>query len=103
MFKYLLISFVLLCQSLHVYAQQGIRGIVKDVKQEPVGFVTIYCKEQNKSTNSNADGTYELKLPAGTHKIHFQSVGYKTTIIEVTISNGYIQVPIVMEEVAYQL
>ncbi len=103
MLRNFLISLLLLCLGVPAYAQQGVRGVVTNAKQQPVGFVTIYCKEQNKSTNSNADGSYELKLPSGTHHIYFQSVGYKTNIIEVTITDGYVKVPIILEEVAYQL
>ena len=103
MLRYLLISFLMLSICSSLYAQQGIRGLVTDAKNQPVGFVTIYCKEQTKSTNSNADGSYELRLPAGTHQVYFQSVGYKTKMIAVTVSDGYTQAPVTLEEIAYDL
>jgi hypothetical protein len=95
--------FICLFFSTRIVFAQGVKGIVKDAKNEPVGFVTIYCKEQQKSTNSNADGTFELKLPEGTHIVYFQSVGYKTKGVSVTVTSGIAPLTVVMEEQAYQL
>jgi hypothetical protein len=82
---------------------QGVKGKVTDEKNIPVGFVTIYCKEQKKGTNSNADGTFELHLPAGDHIVSFQSVGYKTKSISVSITSGSAPLTIKLEEQSYQL
>jgi hypothetical protein len=98
--KLLLFCFLLISQ---VGFAQGVKGIVKDAKKEPVGFVTIYSKEQHKGTNSNADGTFELQLPPGNHTVYFQSVGYKTKGIAVTVSSGYTPVVVELEEQAYDL
>lgn len=84
-------------------AQQGIKGFVSDTKKQPVGFVTIYCKEVKKATNSNEDGSYELTLPPGQHQVYFQSVGYQTSVASVTVSSGYIPANIVLTEQAYKL
>jgi hypothetical protein len=97
---------ILLCCLLfaaQLCAAQGFKGFVKDAKNEPVGFVTIYCKEQKKSTNSNADGSFQLPLPAGNHIVYFQSVGYKTKAISITVESGFTQQNVVMEEQAYAL
>lgn len=87
----------------NAYAQQGIKGLVSNAKKEPIGFVTIYCKELKKNTNSNADGTYELQLPAGEHTVFFQSMGYKTTSILVTVQSGFSIQNVVLEDQAYKL
>jgi hypothetical protein len=82
---------------------QGIKGIVADTKEKPIGFITIYCKELKKGTNSNADGTYELQLPAGNYNITFQSVGYKAHNATVTVSNDWTVLNITLQEQAYEL
>lgn len=82
---------------------QGVKGSVKDAQNEPVGFVTIYNKELKKSTNSNADGTFLLQLPSGNHIVYFQSVGYKTKSVSVTVNDGITQLDVVMDEQAYAL
>ncbi len=82
---------------------QGVKGIVRDAKNEPVGFVTIYCKEQKKGTNSNADGTFELHLPEGNHIVYFQSVGYKTKTVSVAVAGGFTTINVQLDEQAYQL
>ncbi|MES2559593.1 MAG: DUF5686 and carboxypeptidase regulatory-like domain-containing protein [Bacteroidota bacterium] len=89
--------------SAHTFAQQGVKGVVLDSKNKPVGFVTIYCKEVKKATNSNEDGAYELTLPPGEHQVYFQSVGYKTTVASVSVSDGYVVNNIVLPEQAYGL
>lgn len=48
---------------LHFYAQTArIKGIILNENKEPVEGVNISC--ENKSTNSNANGFYELTIPA---------------------------------------
>lgn len=84
-------------------AQQGIKGKVTDLKNEPVGFVTIYCLDQKKGTNSNSDGTYELTLPPGEHQVHFQCVGYKTQVVSVSVSSGYAVNNVQMLDQTYSL
>jgi len=49
---------------LHFYAQTArIKGIILNENKEPVENVNITCN--NKSTNSNVNGYYELVIPAG--------------------------------------
>jgi hypothetical protein len=85
------------------FAQQGIKGKVTDGKNEPVGFVTIYCLDQKKGTNSNSDGTYELSLPPGEHRVHFQCVGYQTQVIVVSVSSGYAPHNVLLQDQTYSL
>lgn len=102
--KKILFTLVILIAAWHVsFAQQGVRGKVSDAKNEPVGFVSIYCPAQKKSTNSNADGTYELTLPQGEHQVYFQCVGFKTQATTVNVSSGYAAVNVQMQDQSYDL
>ncbi len=60
-------------------------GKISD-QNEPLPFATILVKGTTKGTNSNINGLYTLKLPAGTYEIVYQYVGYskKTEKIELT-------------------
>ncbi|MES2778614.1 MAG: DUF5686 and carboxypeptidase regulatory-like domain-containing protein [Bacteroidota bacterium] len=98
-----LLPFICIFVSFISFAQQGVKGVVLDSKNKPVGFVTIYCKEPKKATNSNEDGSYELTLPPGEHQVYFQSVGYKTTMITVSVGSEYIVSNPVLAEQAYNL
>jgi hypothetical protein len=100
-----LILYLLTCLLLpfDVLAQQGVRGVVRDHKGDPVGFVTIYCKAEKKGTNSNADGSFELALPAGQHEIMFQCVGYKSVAVVSTVDKGYTPVVVTMQDQSYEL
>ncbi len=50
-------------------------GKVSD-KNEALPFATIIVKGTTQGTNSNINGLYTLKLPAGTYDIVYQYVGY---------------------------
>jgi len=67
-------------------AQDGmVRGKVTDSRTgEALGGVSVYMDKKGVTT-SNADGTYELKIPAGTHSIEFNLIGYKSRTQDVTI------------------
>ena len=95
--------FFCLCIPFITLAQLGVKGLVTDSKNKPIGFVTIYNKELKKSTNSNEDGTFELVLPAGEHQVFFQSVGYQTNMVKVVVSSGFTATTVSLTEQAYQL
>jgi hypothetical protein len=50
-------------------------GKISD-KNEALPFATILVKGTTNGTNSNINGLYTLKLPAGTYEIVYQYVGY---------------------------
>lgn len=85
------------------FAQQGVKGIVTDAKNAPVGFVTIYNKEFKKATNSNEDGTFELVLPPGEHTVYFQCVGYQTYTARVSVSTGFSTLSVALTNQTYNL
>ncbi len=68
---------------------QGIRGRITDERGEAVSFATIYVPEISTGTTSNIDGNYELKLPAGKHKVLFQYLGYETQTAEFVIGKSF--------------
>lgn len=74
------------------YAQDKgtITGTVTDLdmNDEPMPFATIMVKGTDISTNSDENGKYTLEVPAGTHTITFDFVGYQASEVEATLAAG---------------
>jgi hypothetical protein len=74
------------------YAQDKgtITGTVTDLdmNDEPMPFATVMVKGTSIGINTDENGKYTLEVPAGTHTITFDFVGYQTSEVEVTIAAG---------------
>jgi outer membrane receptor protein involved in Fe transport len=70
-------------------AQDGIvKGKITDSNtKEPLGGVSVYLDKRG-ITTSQADGTYELKIPSGNHYAEFDFIGYKKPSVALTIKPG---------------
>lgn len=83
--KKLLLFFVALVFSYSAFSQQyTLSGRVTDSLGSPINFSSVYIKNSTYGTTTNDDGIYQFKLPAGTYKIVYLTVGYKS--VEKTIS-----------------
>ena len=73
-------SFILLVLlqgfSMHVFAQQTIKGLVKDESGNALPGVTVTVKGQPIITKTDLDGTYSIKVPALKSVLVFTSVGF---------------------------
>lgn len=63
-------------------------GKVLSADGEMVEFATVYLKGTKFSCNSDENGKYFLKAPAGSYTIVFSSVGYEQLEKKVTIKSG---------------
>lgn len=79
---------------------QGIRGTIKDEKGEPLAFATIFVKQTGSGTTSNINGEYELLLKPGTYEIVFQFLGYETKVEQVDVTDGFIELDVVLKSQA---
>lgn len=73
------------------YAQKSegtISGRVVSTKKEIVDFATVYLKGTNRGTNTNGDGLYHLKAPAGLYTLVVSAMGYKTVEKAVELKSG---------------
>lgn len=75
----LFLSFAL-CSQTYVLS-----GKITD-KNEALPFATILVKGTTQGTNSNINGLYTLKLPAGNYEIVYQYVGYSKRIEKVELN-----------------
>ncbi len=65
----------------------AITGVVKDAtSDEAIVGATVYAQEQDKSTVTNQDGFFSLKLPYGVHRIRVTAVGKLATTQVINLS-----------------
>lgn len=73
---------------------QGIRGNILDENNEPLPFATIYVRNIESGTTSNAEGFFELKLAPGKYDLVFQSMGYETVVKVVDVQNSFVEIDV---------
>ncbi len=83
---------------------QGIKGKVTVAETgEPLAYATIYIKQLETGTSTNLDGNYSFPLEAGKYDVYFQYLGYEAIRKEITVSNQFVELDIVMKTQAMQL
>ena len=83
---FLVVSFVSLAFSLFSQDPKALlTGTVKDaLSDQPVDFVTVYVKNTSNASETNANGKWQLEVPANQRLILvFTRLGYKETTIDV--------------------
>lgn len=95
--------YLFLLVNVHFTWAQGIKGILTNSAGEPLPYVTIYCIDTKTGTNSNVNGSFQLKLAKGTHQISFQSIDYKTLSKTIQIENDWQELNLEMEKQTYEL
>jgi TonB-linked SusC/RagA family outer membrane protein len=83
---YLLMLLIVL-GSVHVFAQQTVKGVVRDRQGQPLGEVSIKEMGSSASTKTKDNGTYEIKVSTKNVVLQFTSVGYQTKEAKVGSSN----------------
>ena len=82
-------SFMVLfiAMSLGSFAKGTITGVILDAdSNEPLTGATIVLSESTIGTISNVDGSFSLKLDAGSHKITISFIGYQIKTISVKVT-----------------
>jgi uncharacterized membrane protein len=83
---------ILLFVSAAVLAQDAtLSGTVRDKKNGeslPIVSVSVQIGEQRRGAETDFDGLYSLKVPAGKHTVTFSLVGYEAVKETVTVSAG---------------
>ncbi len=82
---------------------QGIKGKITNHRGNAIPFATIYSTSDYNGTTSNINGNYNLDLSKGKYKIQIQYLGYKTKVINVSISDSTEILNIVLEEQIYKI
>lgn len=85
-----ILTILLFLSQISLFAQ-GIRGSIKNQKGEGLPFASVYITNLNNGSSSNANGDYEIKLPAGKHTIIVKYIGYEAQQVEVEITDKWVQ------------
>jgi hypothetical protein len=100
MLKKIFILFIVFF-SQHTPAQTFILSGKITNKKEPLSFATIIVKGTSYAVNSNIDGLYTLRLPAGNHEIIFEYIGFAKKTEEVNLKgNQTLDVDLVPEGIS---
>jgi hypothetical protein len=91
---------LLVISTLHSHSQ-AISGRIRDTKNQPVPFATVFIKEISAGTSSNKDGSFVINLPEGTYECIFRCIGYETQSIR--LSTGTKPIGVVLVEKTYDL
>lgn len=67
-----------------------IKGVVTDVKGEPLSYANMYIKGTSNGTSANAKGEYVLNVEAGVYEVVFQHIGYRQKIELITVTGNTI-------------
>jgi len=95
-----IVFFIFISQQVY---SQGIKGKITNTSGTPVPYANIYIDSLKKGTTSNIEGEYELKLSAGTYKITYQYLGYKTQKLSITIGKSFTKQDITLEKQQYEI
>ena len=75
--------------STDAFGQFTVSGTLSDAAtSEPLFGVSVFEATTETGTSTNLNGEYELTLPAGDYTLRFSSIGYVTSTVDVTGSNG---------------
>lgn len=86
-FRYMLsVGCLLFFFSIGMFAQQTVKGIVKDVTGEPIIGASVLVKGTNNGTITNLDGAFSLSNVEEGGEIEITYVGYLPQIVKATIA-----------------
>ena len=89
-----------------VYGQNTgtISGKVKSENNKKVSFCTVFIQENQKASQANENGEYELKgIPYGTYNLVFQFLGYGKVVKKITVNKTLTVVNSFMKEESQNL
>jgi hypothetical protein len=94
--KWTLFSILLLAINTSVSAA-AYKGTVKNQDGEILPYASIFVKNTNLGTNSNANGEFSISLEPGTYEIIFRYLGYETISKSITIGQTNVTENITMK------
>ncbi len=79
-------------------------GTVRNAKNEPLPFASIYIRNSTTGTSANSDGDYKLILDAGQYEIVFQYLGFEQHLETVVLKSGEnLQINIVLKQIELKI
>ena len=88
---------LLIVTSATVFAQQLIKGTVKDDKQVPLVGVTVVIAGTNKGASTDASGAYSLQVDDGSYRVSYSFIGFGTATKQVTVAGSEVVLDVQLE------
>ncbi len=79
------------------WAQQLIKGSVKDDKQEPLVGVSVVVAGTNNGVSTDAAGNYSLRVADGSYQVTFSFIGFSTVTKAVTVAGNEVGLDVQLE------
>jgi iron complex outermembrane recepter protein len=91
---------ILLIAGNDLFAQNLLKGKVTDTNGEPLVGVSVMIHENESGTSTQADGSYQLALPANLNNIdvEFSMVGYRSKLESVSLTGSNYVLDIILTE-----
>lgn len=67
---------------------QGVRGVVTDIDNNTLPFASVFFPDLSIGASTNTAGAFQVRLPAGTHQVVVQFLGYQTLKAAVTVPDS---------------
>ena len=87
----------LLCTAGSLFAQQLIKGVVKDDKKVPLPGVSVVIVGTTNGATTDAAGAYTLRTTAGSYKVSYSFIGFGTTTRDVTVAGSDVSIDVDLE------
>ncbi|MBK9449756.1 MAG: carboxypeptidase-like regulatory domain-containing protein [Bacteroidetes bacterium] len=100
--QFFLLLFFISAFSTQIWATQ-VKGVVRDVEGEAIPYAKVYVEKSTTGVVTNIKGEYYMELPAGTHRLVFSSLGYKTETKEVVVKSSPITLDVTLMEEGVEL
>jgi hypothetical protein len=91
MTRTVLLAFFVLFSQLSYAQYFKVSGKITNTKLEPLALASIQIKGQQGGTVSKEDGTYLLELEEGNYDIIVTMLGFKSQVINLTVTKNYVQ------------
>ncbi|MCU0369422.1 MAG: DUF5686 and carboxypeptidase regulatory-like domain-containing protein [Cyclobacteriaceae bacterium] len=75
----------------------GIKGIIKGDDGSPLLYASIFIKQTGTGAATDAQGKYEIALPAGRYDVLFQYLGYESVHRVVDVANDYVEINLTLK------
>ena len=83
---------------------QILRGRITNNNGQPVHNASLFIRELRMGTAANDEGYYELRLPDGVYTCIYQSMGYETQSVVITVGGADAVVHnVVLQETAFEI
>lgn len=73
----------------HARQSSGVQGTVSNEAGESLPFATVYIRNLNTGTATNAEGRFEVRLAPGKYDLVFKYIGYEAQVIFVEVGQGF--------------